>query len=287
MASFVLEIAGSLLIAVLGFLALIKIFRSAKARKQVWDAFKDVEENSELERREGLSTSYGMPDLVGEIEGRKVYIHPVRSRRGKGARPSKTIYAVESGIDLDENIIISSPETTEQDENLASLDVPKLERYGLKVDTERHDNQEVVDNLITKDVANKINRIVVKNGDDFRALILEPGIVMFSTFNIEIDREKMKENLEDTVKLVESMEKDYPDLEEDLKNERIIELKNVSRTVYLDMAIMLGVVGASSYVLYTSLIDFSFLFMNFGIMLFLLGTSRLGSIVYTRGWLKG
>jgi len=286
MASFVIDLVGSFVLAVLGFLALIKVIRSARARKQVWDAFKDHDEHSALERREGLSVSYGMPDLVGEIEERMVYIHPVRAKKGKHPRPAKTIYAVESGIDVNENLIISSPETTDQDVNLAELDVPKLERYGLKVDTERYDNQEMMNKLVTDEVANKINRMVVKNKNDFRALILEPGIVMFSTFKIDVDREQMKEKMDDLVKLVESMEKNCSGLDHGLTNKRLEELNKVSRTVYADILVMVGVIAASIYIILDSLKGMSFIFLNLGIVLSLLAGTRLASIVYTRGWLE-
>lgn len=286
MASFVLDFVGSFVLAVLGFLALIKIIKSARARKQVWDAFKDFEENSELKRREGLSVSYGMPDIVGNVDDRKVYIHPVRSKKGKKPMPAKTIYAVESDIDVNKNVIISSPETTEQDPDLAKLEIPKLKRYGLKVHTERYDNQKAVEQMVSKDVANKINRLVVKHGDDFRALILEPGIVMFSTFKIDIDPEQMKEKLREIIKLVESMEDRHPESEESIQNERLEEVEKTSKTVYADMVIMTLVIAASIYIIYDSLKGMSFIFMNLGMVLSFLAGARLISIVYTRGWLE-
>ncbi len=286
MASFVLDFVGSFVLAVLGFLALIKIIKSARARKQVWDAFKEFEDESELDRREGLSISYGVPDIVGYIDDRKVYIHPVRSKKGKKPRPAKTIYAIESNIDVNKNVIISSPETTEQNPDLAELEVPTLKRYGLKVNTERYDNHKAVEHMVSKDVATMINRLFVKHGDDFRALILEPGIVMFSTFKIDIDTEQMKEKLYDTIKLVESMEDNLPESEESIQNERLEELEKTSKTVYADMVIMTLVIAASIYIIYDSLKGMSFLFVNLGMILSLLAGARLTSIVYTRGWLK-
>ncbi|MFO7991548.1 MAG: hypothetical protein R6U61_04535 [Thermoplasmata archaeon] len=283
MASPVLEIIGGIVLSVLALLAFIKILFSARARKQVWDAFEGTEENSGLERREGLGISYGMPDLVGNIDGRKVYIHPVRGKKGKRARLSKTVYAVESQIDLGGDIVISSPETIEDDENLEGLDVPRLKKYGLAVSSESIESREAVKRLITKDAANKIHRLKVKNGEDFGGLILEPGIMMFSKFNIDVDEVKMRETLQEMVRLISSMEDDRPDLNEDIKNKRLKEVEKVSKTVHADIAIMFGIAALSVYFIYDHP---SLLFLNLGVVLLGLSVSRVFSIVYTRGWLE-
>ncbi len=285
MVSFILEMAGSFAVAVGGFLALMKIIVSMRARKEVWDIFKKMEERGDFQRREGTKTGYGMPDLVGKTAGREIYVHPVRSMGGKKPRPSKTVYAVESKLNIDEDIIIFSPDTSEMDEKLPILDAPRLEKYGYNVASERHKNQGIVDKLLNKEVANRVNRLIVKNGDRFRAVIIESGLVMFSTFKIENRSEKMKENIDGLVELVELMEDNYTDLEDEQDNERLKVVRKKSNFVYVDLALMGAVSALAIYIIYYHMIDLSFFFVNLGVVLFMISALRAYSISHTRGWL--
>lgn len=287
--SFILELIGSFIVIILGFLGLIRILWGRKEKKKIWGSYRDLSDDAELELREGSGMSYSLPDLYGEMEGRKVYVHPGKGNKKK--RP-KTTYAVETKIPMDGSIIISSPETSEVEEGHPSIDVPNIEKYDLAVNTESIENESIVKNLLSKKVSSKINHLASANKDDFRGLVLEPGLAMFSNFGIKRDIEKIKDTIGDVVELVDEMEKSSSEIKDSLQNERLRKFSEKSKTVYLELSIMSAVLAFSIYLTYTSLMDmlnpsadFSIFFLNLGIVTMLISGSRLFSLASLRDWL--
>ncbi|MFW5898349.1 MAG: hypothetical protein ACOCT7_00680 [Candidatus Saliniplasma sp.] len=281
--SAILEILGVLVIAVLGFLGLMKIVYSMRARKDIWIFYKKLSKKLGLELREGHGGNYGMPDLYGKINDRKVYVHPVR---GKKKAPPKTVYAAEIDLKLDEKVIISSPETSEVEEDLPKVEIPQLERYDLEAFTESQRDRSSVKKLITKKAASKLNGLLKKNGDMFRALIIESGLVMFSTYGIDMDEQKLKYNLGEVEKLAIIFEESEEEGPRKVKNERLEAIEKKSRLVYMEFGFMSLLTVLGLYLVYTSIFGLSFFFINMGIVLFMIAGARMVSILNTRGWLR-
>ncbi|MFO7793213.1 MAG: hypothetical protein R6W73_09610 [Candidatus Saliniplasma sp.] len=281
--SAILEIVGVLVVAILGFLGLMKIVYSMRARKEIWKFYKKVSTKLGIAIKEGHGGNYGMPDLYGKIKDREVYVHPVR---GKKKAPPKTVYAAEVDIKTDEKVIISSPETSEIDEDLPKLEILQLKRYDLDVFPESQRDHPLVKKLITKKVASRLNSLLKKNGDSFRALIIESGLVMFSTYGIETDENQFKNNIREVGKLASLFEENLDEKFEIVRNERLEAIEKKSKLVFIEFGFMSFLIILGLYLVYTSIFDLSFFFINLGIVVFMISGARLVSILNTRGWLR-
>ena len=281
--SAILEIFGVLVVAILGFLGLMKIVYSMRARKDIWKFYKEVSKKLDIAIKEGHGGNYGMPDLYGKIKDRKVYVHPVR---GKKKAPPKTVYASEVALKSDEKIIITSPETSEIEEELPTLEVPQLKKYDLEVVVESQGDASLVKQIMTKKTASKLNALLKKNGDKFRALMIESGLVMLSTYGIEMDQKQLKYNISETAKLADLFEENLDKKFEKIRNERLEAIEKESKLVYMEFGFMSFLIILGLYLIYTSILDLSFFFINLGIVVFMVAGARWISILNTRGWLR-
>ncbi|MGM0405835.1 MAG: hypothetical protein ACQEQM_06820 [Thermoplasmatota archaeon] len=281
--SAILEIFGVLVVAILGFLGLMKIVYSMRARKDIWKFYKRMSKKLDITIKEGHGGNYGMPDLYGEINDRKVYVHPVR---GKKKAPPKTVYASEIALRSDEKIIITSPETSEIEEELPKLDIPQFKRYDLEVVVESQNDESVAKKILTKKTASKLNALLKKNGDKFRALIIESGLVMLSTYGIEMDQKQLNYNISETAKLADLFEENIDKKSENIRNERFEAIEKESKLVYMEFGLMSFLLILGLYLVYTSILDLSFFFINLGIVVVMISGARFVSILNTRGWLR-
>lgn len=281
MEHFWLQMIGTGIISILGGLGLMKVFISGKSRNEVWSLYEELSDEMELQRSEGSTANYGLPDLSGEKEGRKIYIHPVR---GKKKQPPKTIYGVEHDFTVEGDIIVTSPETSSLEKELPELDIPSLKKYDYQVVTENHKNEDMANKIFSRKAASKLNRMISRAGDDFRALIIESGLVMFSTYGIKDDGEQIKERSSDLIDLVEEMEESSGIEGGTPSNERIEKIAEKSRTVYLEVGMMGALLAVSAYLFINVMSNFSIFFLSLAIIMALIAGTRLGSIMWTRGW---
>lgn len=282
MASLILEIFISLVITVIGFVIILKIYFSGKFGKKIWDLYGEVAQECPLSRQEGRLGNYGLPDLFGEVKGRRVYVHPSKKRRGKGERPAKTIIAVENTLDISQDLIVSNPETSDISGELPRLEITALERFDYRVNTPEGDGEKAYE-IFTDEVAKELNRMIVKNGESFRALILEPGAAMFSTYGMDMDKERMMDNLHRLIDLVDLMEETGPVLEEGMISERFETISKKNSLLKIEMSILVILLGTAVYLIYDSILSRSYLFSNVGVILLLITSVRL----YTNGWIRG
>ncbi len=281
--SAILEIFGVLVVAILGFLGLMKIVYSMRAGRKIWDFYKEQAKELGLDLREGHGGNYGMPDLYGEKDDRRMYVHPVK---GKKKKPPKTVYAVETGIKLDEKVIITSPETSEIEEDLPTLDLSYLKKYDLDVAIESQMDKSLAKSLISKKVAGELNKLLQKNSDSFRGLIFESGLVMFTTYGIDLDKVLLNQNLDAMVKIVGHMENNVEKDLQSLRNERLEAIEKKSRLVYMEFGFMSIIFILGLYLAYTSVYALSFFYINLGIVVAMISGARVFSILNTRGWLR-
>lgn len=267
MLSFILEICGSFALIVGGFVFVIKAVVERKVGKILWDLYGSVSSKTNLETKESLNIFSDWPDLQGEFGGRKVYVHPHKGSKRK-KRPSKTIFGTETDIEIEEDIIITTPSTVlSPDSYEYELEVPNLNKHKYNVYSQSKLSDKKKDLLFSKEVSAKIHRLIGKNQEDFRALIIEPGLMMFSIYGLEFEDEVISRNLRGLVKIARTQENslEKEDLNENFVNPRIQRLGKKSRTTLIKTIVSLLLLGASPYLFYLTIQDFSLFFLVGGI----------------------
>ncbi|MFW5907959.1 MAG: hypothetical protein ACOCTR_06315 [Candidatus Natronoplasma sp.] len=279
-----LEVFGSFVVVIISFVYIMKHVVEYKVGKDIWDTYRDVSNETELEVRKSLNVFSNWPDLHGTADGKKVYVHPHKGSKRKN-RPAKTIFGVESDIDVEGDLIVV-PSTTElsPDSYEYGLDVPNLNKRKYDVYSQSKLNEKIADKIFTKEVTGKIHDLVQKDQEDFRALILEPGLVMFSQYGLELDAGEAPEKLKVLSNLVGAMEEsvDSEGSNEDFVNLRIEKLDKKSRVGTVKTIFSCILLGVSFYFLYQLMQGFSFLFMNIGIFGLAIGVLNLYILAYIR-----
>ena len=266
MMSFIFEIIIILISAILGFLVIMRIWLSYRYQKELWSIFNKVTEKFGLKVRHSSTITSNYPDIYGTIDERKVYLHPAKRKRFLKSRPAKTVIGVEHGIRVEDNIIITRPSTKTKEEDLVDLDVKKLTKYKLKIKSASKLNEDLLKDMVDKTVARKINKIIEESGDNFRALIIEPGLLMFSTFGFEQDEDIIDEYIEEMYEVALKMEDNLGEVE-DVFSERFSQLdeRNYALPLKYVIDITLALVGV--YMILSSLDSMAFIFINIGIVI--------------------
>ncbi|MEF8873521.1 MAG: hypothetical protein V5A88_02490 [Candidatus Thermoplasmatota archaeon] len=277
-----LEILGSFVVVILGFIYIMKKVVDHKVGKKIWKLYSEVSDRTDLKTRKSLNIFSDWPDLHGEIEGKKVYVHPNKGSKRKN-RPSKTIFGIESDIELESDVIVLPSSTSmSPDAYEYEFEVPNLNKHNFSVYSQSKLDEEKVDDIFTKEVTGKINDLVKKNQENFRAIILEPGLVMFSIYSLEFEKDEVLENLKRSSKIVTAIEQNLGDefLNENFVNLRIEKLSKGSRTTLVKTAASCILLGVSIYLFYQIIQGFSFFLMNAGI--FALAISLLNLYILSK-----
>lgn len=277
-----IELILVMLVLVFGLLSLLKIYSTGRDRKEVWSVFHQVAKDMDLEIKDGPPTGYGYPDLYGTVQGREVYVHPVE---GKGKNHGSTVYGVRNKIDFKGDIIVTSPETTIIEDEVSVLDVPSLSKKGLEIRSDIRSNQGLARKLFNDKTVRKLKRMIDEEGDDFRALIIEPGVCMFSTHEVPKDTSVIEERIVDTVELVDRLEGNSPSIKAKVSSERFDRIATKYHASLFDLAMMIGVFLLGFYLLLSIPMGFSWIFLNLGAMLVLVSLTRISILITTRNWL--
>ncbi len=267
MLSFIIEICGSFALIVIGFVFLIKAIVERRVGKILWDLYGSVSSKTKLDTKESLNIFSDWPDLQGEIGGRKAYVHPHKGSKRK-KRPSKTIFGIETDVEIEGDIIITKPSNKlSPDAYEYELEVPNLNKHKYNVYSQSKLSDEIKDRLFSKEVSAKINRLIEENQEDFRGLIIESGLMMFSIYGLELEDELISRNLRGLVKIARTQEKNVEKeaLNENFVNPRIQRLGEKSRTTLIKTIVSLLLLGASPYLFYLTIQDFSLFFLVGGI----------------------
>ncbi len=266
-----LEILGSLIIIVIGIFYLLRIIYNHKLGKKIWDVYNKVSKDEDLEVKKSLNLLSDWPNLFGEIVGRRVYVHPDRGGRKS---PAKTIFAVENKIELPSDLIINTSEVN-QPENTEELNIKNIEKYNLNVYSKRKIDDDKIDDLFSSEVAMKLNKLIKKNEEDFRAVIFESGLAMLSTFKINIDKDNISENIEEFSNIVSDMEESTSKINEHLKSQRMMKISEGTKSSYIKGVIPLLLFLLTGYILYQTIEDFSILFLNAAIVIGIVGIVKI------------
>jgi len=277
MLPFWLEILLSFLMIIFGLFYILRIIYTHKAARKILDSYSDLAEETDLEVKKSLNILSDWPNLHGKMDGKEVYVHP---NRGKRKSPAKTIFAVGTGIDLSEDIIIATSET-QIPEDSHGLDAQHLKNYKYKVYSEENYGDEFIEQLFSKKVSRKIHDLIENNEENFRALIIEPGLAMYSNFDIELDEEKILKNIKKTTEVVTEMEKNISKVEEGKKSPRMLKIGEGTSSTLIKGVLPLLLFVIAGYLFYQVLDDFSFLFMNAAMVFAVIGILKSYVLAYT------
>jgi len=266
-----LEILGSLIIIVIVIFYLLRIIYDYRLGNKIWDVYNEVSENKNLEVKKSLNILSDWSNIYGNINEKRVYVHPDRGTR-KG--PSKTIFAVENKMELPSDLIINKSEVN-QPKDTKELEVQNIKKYDLNIYSKRKIDEDQVNDLFTSEVVKKINKLIDRNEEDFRAVIFESGLAMFSTFKINLDKDNISNNVEEFSDIVTDMEENSPEINEHLKSPRMMKISEGTKSSYIKGLIPLLLFVVAGYLLYQVQQDFSFLFLNLGVVIALVGTVKL------------
>ncbi|MEF8832259.1 MAG: hypothetical protein V5A66_01930 [Candidatus Thermoplasmatota archaeon] len=266
-----LEIFGSLVIIIGGIFYTIRLVNGYRTGRKIWKTYSVISEKTELKTKRSLNLLSDWPNLFGRIDEKRVYVHP---DRGKRKYPSKTIFAVESNIDISTEVIISISDT-DMPEETHELEIKNINKYNYKIYAKDEIDENLVEKLFSGDTARKTKDLIERNKENFRALILEPGLVMFSTFEIDLDEENMSENVEALCDVVDDIEENAPKSNEHLENPRMMQLSKGSRSGLFKGLIPLVLFGIGGYLINQVMQDFSLFFLNTAVILVLVGIVKL------------
>ncbi len=273
-----LEIFGSLLVIIGGIFYTIRLVNGYKLGKMIWNTYNKISEKTGLKTKGSLNLLSNWPNLFGRIDDKRVYVHP---DKGKRKYPSKTIFAVENKIDISTDLIIGISDTDFPEET-HELDINNINKYNYSIYAKGEIDEDVVKKIFSGEVGRKIKNLVERNEENFRAIILEPGLAMLSTFEIDLDEEKASENIEALYDIVYEIERNAPKLNEHLENPRIIQLSKGSRSGLFKALIPLVLFGISGYLINQVMQDFSLIFLNAAVILILVGILKLFVSFYNK-----
>lgn len=266
-----LEILISLIIIVVGIFYLLRIIYNHRIGKKIWNVYSEVSEKENLEVKKSLNLLSNWPNLYGKIDGKRVYVHP---NRGGRKSPSKTIFAVENKMNLWSDLIITTSEDNKP-EDFHELDIQNINKYNFDIYSKREIDESQFEGIFSSKVARKINKLINRNEEDFRAVIFEPGLAMFSTFKIDLDEDNISDNIEDFSEILTDMEENTSRVNEDLKSQRMMKISEGTKSSYIKGLIPLLLFVGTGSLLYQVIQDFSFLFLNASIMIAAIGIAKL------------
>ncbi len=273
-----LDIIVSFIITIVVFFYILKKGTSYRTSKNIWKMYSEIAEGSDLEIKDSLRLVSTWPNLFGNIGGKRAYIHP---DKGKGKKkPPKTVYAVESNVDIEDDVIITTSESNAPEESY-TLDVPSLNNYQYEVYSMSKLDEEKMDDIFSKGVSRKINDLIENNEEDFRGLILEPGLAMFSTFNVSIEGENSIDNLEKLSSIVEDIEENAADLNENLISKRLSQISQGTKSTAIKSAVMVLLIGLGGFLMYITYMNFSLIFLNIALAALVIGLLNIYSTIST------
>lgn len=277
-----IEIIVSVAVTFFGILLILRFFKRGRYGKILWSVFKSTFKESKVELIKGKKTRYGLPDIYGKLDGRGVYIHPVPGKRGRN-RESMTI-AVENDIEISSDILISSPETSKIRDETIDLDVPNLNKYGYIVSSKKGKVEDEAKRIFTKEVSTKVHRLIEDHKKNFRAVMVESGLCLFSKFEWETDKQNLKDIIYRLKELSEELEKNTEKINEDFTNERLDYFYQGSYKKQVDIIFTGILISISLFLLYSLMDSFSFIFFDVAVIALAVALVRIYGIITSREW---
>ncbi|MFW6040589.1 MAG: hypothetical protein ACOC85_01995 [Thermoplasmatota archaeon] len=278
-----LEIIGSILIAAISLLLIIRTLFRNRYGRELWKLYKSIFQEIGVYDIVGSKTSHGMPNIFGKINDRRIYIHPVSGKK-KSTQKNTTI-AVEHGLDISEDIVISWPETASVEDEAITLKVDNINKYDYLVLSRDGSNEKLANKLFNKKVSTKIHRIIKKNGKQFRAIIIESGLALFSIFGWDFEKSELKDSITDIIRIVEGLEKNSEEIKEEIKNERLDYFSKKSKRIYGELIYSGALIGISVYLIKMLLQEYSLLFLTISVVFITTALVRAFDIYTTKEYL--
>jgi hypothetical protein len=263
----------------LGVIVILQAFVRKKEGGKLWDTYYETSVELRLKEKESSTGGYGFPDILGRIRGRRIIIHPIVGKGFGGV--AKTAYVIEHKIGFDKKIMISSTKISSM---LLSKHKYKLELRNLKspdyiVTSEKRINQEIMNRLFDKNVTSHFNSIALKNEKKFFALFLESGVAIYYNTDWDEDKDVLKTNLLDLIKLLEEMEKNATILDPNINNKlfNYTSKRGVSKEADIALSAVLITLCIAIFViaLFSSDVLDMLLLINIGIVLTLMASTRI------------
>ena len=277
------------MIWMLGAIVILQAITRKKEGEKLWAVYGEVAKELGLAEREEVMAGYGFPDVVGEIKGRKTFIHPIVGKGGGGL--PKTAFAVEHKIKFNGKIMITTtkplkmvPRSFRHKLTLAN---PYGKDWAFLVSGQSKEDIKVVAELFSGDALGLLSKIVHRNHEDFLYFFLESGIAILYTLDWENDKENLKNNLLDTLKLVEIMEANAPYLDPKIKSELFVRAEGKSLSKARDMflsatLIPLGVIILVFLAPTVSDIWSMAVVVSIGLLVILIGTTRIYAAMFMK-----
>lgn len=261
-----------------GIIVLVSNTRSWRNKRGYWINFRSAAAVLGLQVKEGPITDYGLPNLYGELDEREVYVHPTIRKKKR-----TTVFAVECNIPITEDILVLSPRTTRLETDVPQIKVPAVEDLGMEIRSVSEYNKKIADRLFSEKSSSMMANLVDMAGDDFRALIFEPGICMFSTFHIHSDKNDIISTLEYLVELVKELES-HTDIKE-MDNDRFRNLDSKSHALRIELSMMALFLITGIITMIFTFMDHSSVAFSLGVVLITIPTVRIYFLAETRGWI--
>jgi len=176
-----------------------------KAGRQLWALYGKVGSGLGLEVREEVSAGYGLPDLVGDVHGRRVLVHPIVGRGSAGV--PKTVYAASHTVALRKRTLVSPADVSPFTVGRYRHSVHVLGVRGrYLVTAQSRDDRPNVRRLLSSDALRVLDDLASENRSGFLSLVLQSGTVLFYTEGWEENYDALERNLRLVVALAEAID---------------------------------------------------------------------------------
>jgi hypothetical protein len=262
-----------------GIIVILQAFGRKKEGGKLWEAYYETSIELGLKEKESSASGYGFPDILGRIRGRRIIIHPIVGKGFGGV--AKTAYTIEHKIRFDKKIMISSTKISSMrlSKYRYKLELTNLKSPDYIVTSEKRIDQDIMNQLFDKNVTSHFNSIILKNEKKFFALFLESGIAIYYNTDWDEDKDVLKNNLLNLIKLLEEMEKNAPELDPNINNKLFSYTSKRGYSKEVDIVISailipIGVILVIIALFSSNILDMLFL-INIGLVVILMGSTRI------------
>jgi len=265
----------------MGGLATLQALYRKKGGENLWAVYSEVAKELSLSVKEETTIGYGLPDIFGNIENKRIFIHPIV---GKGTgRVAKTAFAVEHGMKINGRIMIihSGASKLRVGRYKHTLELPCHPTFSNDyiITSQSKNNQEIVNRIFSSDVCDDFRKITSKSPKSFFGLIMESGIALYYTFGWETEKEQLKNTILNLYQLVKKMESKADYLNPNINNRLFKYTTKKGMSKQVDVALSAIVVGSGILVILGGLdvknLWNTFMIGNLGAVLILMGTTRI------------
>lgn len=264
-----------------GLVTLQALYRK-KGGENLWAVYNEVAKELSLSMKEETTIGYGLPDIFGNIENKRIFIHPIVGKGMGGV--AKTAFAVEHGMKINGRIMIihSGASKLRVGRYKHTLELPYHPTFSNDyiITSQSKNNQEIVNRIFSSDVCDDFRKINSKFPKSFFGLIMESGIALYYTFGWETEKEQLKNTILSLYQLVKKMESKADYLNPNINNRLFKYTTKKGMSKQVDVALSGILVGLGILVVILGGLDVknlwnTFMIGNLGAVIILMGTTRI------------